>query len=136
MPVAPALQYLEGLHEKLDFANASRTNLQVDSHAPGPCLGIDLSLERGQAFEHAVVVILAEHEWLQQQGQVRAAAFAAADDARLDHGILFPFAPVKLVIVFQRAVAEHYRSRISPGAQAQINPVNEAIGGAFAEHLG
>ena len=60
--IASSLEDLKCLHEELDFANATRTNFDIDPHSPGFCLGIDFCLERGETIEHPIVMVLAKNE--------------------------------------------------------------------------
>ena len=63
-------------------------------------------------------------------------ALAAADYPRLDHRVLFPLAAVQLIVMFEGGVIDHHGTRVAPRTQAQINPVDKAVGAGFAEHLG
>ena len=109
-------QEFEAMPNGVAYMHGDIAEFDIDAHAACLCLRIDFCLERGEAVEHAVIKVLAVHEGPQQLYQRFAAGLAAREDACLYHRVLFPFAAVQLIIVFERAVAEDHRARIAPGS--------------------
>jgi len=79
--ISSSAQNLEGLDKEFYFAYAALAKFDIDAHATGFSLRIDLCLERGEAVEHAVVEVFSIHEGSQQVRQRFAASIAARNDA-------------------------------------------------------
>ncbi|MOA05466.1 hypothetical protein D3C78_1250660 [compost metagenome] len=55
--------------------------------------------------------------------------------ARLDHRITFPIAPLLLIIIFQRCEAHHQRAAIAKRPQTHIDAVDKAVDGLLIQRF-
>ncbi len=59
----------------------------------------------------------------------------APHQARLDHRVAFPVAPLLLVIIFQRRKAHHQRAAIAKRPQTHIDAVDKAVDGLLIQRF-
>src|SRR5690606_33979443 len=102
MRVAAAVNELQHLHDKFDFANTAAAQLDVVVHALAAHLLLDLALEVAQRIDGGEIEIAAVAERAQDGQQAGTLLHSAGNRAYLDHCKAFPVAALGMVILFDR----------------------------------
>ena len=137
----PAAHHLQQLHGKFNLADAAARHLDVVGAlgVAGAALGrvfADLAVQDAQRIKHAVVQVAPEDEG--QHGAAQGLGRAAADAGQRRHhpafepGKTFPFTPLGLEIVFQRAQRNRGGARVAVGPQGQVHAKHKAVLGDVA----
>src|SRR3990167_6495914 len=120
----PAANQLEHLVDEFDFADTAGAKLDVVMHVAPVDFALDLYLELTHGAERAEIEISAKHERLEQCFQFSRRASRAAigiNTAALDPCVTFPFASLRLVIVFQSGETDDQRAGNAIGPQPHID---------------
>ena len=133
--VAPSMDKLESLGDELHLADATGAQLDVGGHAFAPDLLLDQLFHRAQRIDCGKIKIAPIDEGPEHFQQLFARRFAAADHARLDHGVAFPVAPLILVVLLQRIEAQHQRAGRAIGPQSHVHAKDETIDCRRVERL-
>ena len=133
--IASAVHQLQRLHDELDFANATRPELDVLPQAFAAHLFVDLHLHAAQRFEGREIQIAAIHERTQTLEQFLARNLIACDDARLDERVTLPVAPLTLIIIFHGVEAAHQRTFAAIGTQPHVDAEHEAVAGHRVDYI-
>ena len=139
--ITPAADQLENLCDELDFADATRPDLDVVGTLAARYLAADLRMKVAHGIERAVIEVFAKHEGA---GDFLEFGIAfAVERACLDPGVALPLAPLSDEVALQRVERAHQRPGIAVGAQAHVHPedlpvlgdVGQRLDDAFAESL-
>ena len=134
--LTPAANQLKYLHNKFDFANAARAELDVIFQPPATNFTRNHPLHIAQRLDHTEVDITAEDEWAQHGAQfIDITTVGIAHDPRLDHRVALPVAPLLLVIIFQRRKTQHQRAAVAKRTQPHVHPIDKTILGRLIQNL-
>ena len=121
-----AVNQLKHLHDKLDFANATGSELDIIFNITALYFALDHSFHFAHGFKSAVIDVLAKYKWTGHLQQL--IAFRTwIDNTRFNPGITLPFTPMLAQIFFQGRVANGQRRTIAPGTEAHIHPEYKTI---------
>ena len=130
---AATADQLQRLGQELDLADAARPSLDVVGEVLARDLGGDHRLHRAQAVERAIVEVAAVDEGLQHRQQARSGGKVPGHRARLLPGIALPVAALALEVQLHRIERQRQPAGIAERAQAQVDPMAEAVAGDFIQ---
>ena len=126
-----ASNQLQRLHDELDFANATRPQLDVVGKIPALYLCSDQCMHLAKRFENSVVEIATVYE---RRNQVCVQLLGVggprcdSHDARLNIGIALPATAMLYQVRLQRSETDDRRPAVAEGSQSGIDAEHEAIG--------
>ena len=131
-----AANQLEHLHDKLNFTNTACAKLNIVFQTATTHFTGNHPFHITQGLDHAEIDIAAEHERSQHGAQfIDIHTVGSAHNARFDHRITLPVAPLFLVIIFQRGKTQHQRATVAKRAQTHIHPVHKAVHRRLVQHF-
>ena len=126
---------MQQLHDELDFADATRPELEIGCQILACDFGVDQRLHLAQAGKGGVIQVSAIDEGPQGFEQMLASRNVARDRSRLDPGVAFPVAALALVVPFHRGKRQGHASGVAEWSQAQIDAEGVTVHRNFREQL-
>ena len=134
--LAAAADQLQHLGQELDLADPARPALDVIGQFLAGHFRGDRGLHRAQAVQRAVIQVPAVDERAQLIQESPPRGKVARYRPRLLPGIALPVAAFALEVLLHGGEAEHHPPRAAEGAQAQVHPMAEAVGGGVIQQPG
>ena len=131
--LAAATDELQRLAQELDLADATGAALDVVVHVTPRHLGGDRRLHLAQAIKRGEIQIPPVDERAQRGQPGLAGGDVTGHRARLQPGIAFPVAAFALEVQVHAGEGQRHPAGIAEGAQAQVDPMAEAIDGGVIQ---
>ncbi len=131
--IAAAADQLERLRDELDLADAAGTELDVVRHVLPGDLAANLRMQVAHRVDRAEVEILAEHEGGADLLQLRPAV--SGQGARLDPGVAFPLAALRVEVVLQHVERAGQRPGVAVGAQPHVDAEHLPVAGDVGQRV-